>query len=521
MSGPPAVDSTFDALPLAAWVYDPDTLAILAANHAAVSQYGYSRDEFVAMRITDLRPAEDVPELLAFLEARRRTEVPRRTWKHRRKDGSSITVDVHSSAISFAGRDARLSVSVDVTEEHRVAATQLASENELVLANRELEMRAAESQRMEATFRAMVEVAPQHIIAIDERQTVVLFNARAREVFGYESFEVIGLPLEKLLPDRAREEHTRTHVPGFAESQVVARRMAERQEVFGRRKDGSEFPAEVGLSRVAAGERTMLMAVLEDVTDRRKHEHAVRALNEHLERRVSERTAELEAATRELEAFTYSVSHDLRAPLRAIDGFSGILQEEHAASLPREAQRYLEVVRANAQRMGRLVDDLLAFSRLRNAQLKREPLDLGALAREVIAELEGDAEGRDVRFHIPELPVVEGDRTLLRQVLHNLVGNALKFTKPRAIAEIEVGVERAEGDHVYFVRDNGVGFDMEYAGKMFGVFQRLHRDDEFEGTGVGLAIVQNIVTRHGGRVWADAQVDGGATIYFTLGGTHE
>jgi light-regulated signal transduction histidine kinase (bacteriophytochrome) len=294
--------------------------------------------------------------------------------------------------------------------------------------------------------------------------------------------------------------------------------MAERREVYGLRKDGSEFPAEAGISRVLIGDRTLLMAVLEDVSDRRRHEDAVQALNEDLERRVGERTAELETATRELEAFSYSVSHDLRAPLRAINGFSQILIEEYAAQLPAEAHRYLDIVRSNAQRMGRLVDDLLAFSRLRNAQLNREPLDLAAIAREVIGEIERDITDREIRFTIGELPVADGDRALLRQVLLNLVGNALKFTRPRPVVEIEVGAKDADGEHVYFVRDNGVGFDMEYAGKMFGVFQRLHRDDEFEGTGVGLAIVHNIITRHGGRVWANALPDHGATVYFTLGG---
>jgi light-regulated signal transduction histidine kinase (bacteriophytochrome) len=213
------------------------------------------------------------------------------------------------------------------------------------------------------------------------------------------------------------------------------------------------------------------------------------------------------------------VSHDLRAPLRAIDGFSRILLDEYAAQLPPEAQRYLDVVRANAQRMGRLVDDLLAFSRLRNAQLNREPLDLATVAREVIGELERDGTGRDVRFTIADVPSVHADRALLKQVLFNLLGNAVKFTRPRSPAEIELGAVEQDGVHSYFVRDNGVGFDMEYAGKMFGVFQRLHRDDEFEGTGVGLAIVHNIVTRHGGRVWAESAIDRGATIYFTLGGS--
>jgi len=356
-------------------------------------------------------------------------------------------------------------------------------------------------------------------VAVDEQQRVVLFNASASEVFGYALEEVLGQPLSMLLPERSRQVHEEVQVPAFVGSGVAVRRMGERREVSGLRKDGTEFPAQVGLSRVRIGERTLLMAVLEDISARRRHEDEIRALNEDLERRVSERTAELEAATKELEGFSYSVSHDLRAPLRAIDGLSRILLDDYAPDLPAEAQRYLDVVRANAQRMGRLVDDLLAFSRLRNAQLNRQLLDLGAAAREVVTELERDVTGREIRFAVGDLPPAFGDHALLRQVFFNLIGNAVKFTRPRSVAEIEVGARDADGDCAYFVRDNGVGFDMEYAGKMFGVFQRLHRDDEFEGTGVGLAIVQNIVARHGGRVWAEATVDRGATIFFTLGGS--
>lgn len=371
----------------------------------------------------------------------------------------------------------------------------------------------------EEPFRALVDVAPQPIVAVDEQQRVVLFNASASEVFGYALEEVLGQPLSMLLPERSRQVHEEVQVPAFVGSGVAVRRMGERREVSGLRKDGTEFPAQVGLSRVRIGERTLLMAVLEDISARRRHEDEIRALNEDLERRVSERTAELEAATKELEGFSYSVSHDLRAPLRAIDGLSRILLDDYAPDLPAEAQRYLDVVRANAQRMGRLVDDLLAFSRLRNAQLNRQLLDLGAAAREVVTELERDVTGREIRFAVGDLPPAFGDHALLRQVFFNLIGNAVKFTRPRSVAEIEVGARDADGDCAYFVRDNGVGFDMEYAGKMFGVFQRLHRDDEFEGTGVGLAIVQNIVARHGGRVWAEATVDRGATIFFTLGGS--
>jgi len=244
---------------------------------------------------------------------------------------------------------------------------------------------------------------------------------------------------------------------------------------------------------------------------------AVAVIQARAERERDERAEQLAAANRELEAFSYSVSHDLRAPLRAIDGFSRILLEEHADAMPPEAQRYLGLVRDNARQMGELVDDLLAFSRLGRQALERRPVEPDRLARETWQDLRHDWDGRAVELHIGGMPPAYGDPSLLRQVYANLFGNALKFSRERAPAVIEVGAERHDDGVAYFVRDNGVGFDMKYADKLFGVFQRLHRAEEYEGTGVGLAIVQRIVQRHGGRVWATAALGEGAAFFFTLG----
>lgn len=238
---------------------------------------------------------------------------------------------------------------------------------------------------------------------------------------------------------------------------------------------------------------------------------------EELEERVAERTEELTAANNELEAFSYSVSHDLRAPLRAIDGFSRILLEEYAGTLPDEGSRYLELVRSNTQQMGQLVDDLLAFSRLSRQPLNRQKISPGELVEQALADLKPEQEGRRVEIVIGDLPEFDGDPTLLKQVYVNLLANALKFTRKRESARIEVGSVERDGEQVCFVRDNGVGFDMQYVGKLFHVFQRLHRAEEYEGTGVGLAIIQRIINRHDGRVWVEADVDKGATFYFTIG----
>ncbi|MEN3375114.1 MAG: hypothetical protein V7604_469 [Hyphomicrobiales bacterium] len=223
-----------------------------------------------------------------------------------------------------------------------------------------------------------------------------------------------------------------------------------------------------------------------------------------------------EAAKEELEAFSYSVAHDLRAPLRGVDGFSQALLEDYADKLDGEGRQYLNYLRESAQRMGRLIDDLLALSRVTRAELVREPIDLAELARSVMAQLQRTEPERRVEMAIDVEIAVEGDARLLRIALENLLGNAWKFTARRAAPRIEVGVTSENGNRAYFVRDNGAGFDMAYASKLFGVFQRLHSTAEFEGTGIGLATVQRIISRHGGRIWAAGAVDRGATFFFTL-----
>jgi PAS domain S-box-containing protein len=251
---------------------------------------------------------------------------------------------------------------------------------------------------------------------------------------------------------------------------------------------------------------------------RERAQKALRTLNAELEQRVAERTAQFEAANQELEAFSYSISHDLRAPLRAIDGFARILDEDYTARLDDEGRRVLGTICGEARRMGQLIDDLLAFSRMSRQHVEPAQIDMTALAQAVFDECAAQAPGRQLQFKVQPLPPAQGDHAMLRQVLANLISNAIKYTRPRTVAEIEIGGRTEGGENLYYVKDNGVGFDMKHAGKLFGVFQRLHSEAEFEGTGVGLALVQRVIHRHGGRVWAEGKLNEGAVFYFTLKG---
>ncbi|MDO8473806.1 MAG: ATP-binding protein, partial [Dehalococcoidia bacterium] len=281
-----------------------------------------------------------------------------------------------------------------------------------------------------------------------------------------------------------------------------------------RRLAEGDMEARSGMSK-DRGELGQLARAFDEMGEALKQKQAETGrLNAELGKYVSH----LESANKELEAFSYSVSHDLRAPLRAMSGFSQVMLDDYSDKLDEEGKRYLGIIANNAQKMGQLINDLLAFSRLSRASINVTKIDVGDLARHAFAEQAAAVPDRAIDFDVGKMPAAYGDASMMRQVLVNLIANAIKFTRPKGMAAIKIGSRVDGGENVYYVRDNGVGFDMQYLHKLFGVFQRLHREEDFEGTGVGLAIVQRIVHRHGGRVWAESVLGEGATFYFTLPG---
>jgi PAS domain S-box-containing protein len=367
----------------------------------------------------------------------------------------------------------------------------------------EISRNLTESRESEAKYRGLLEAAPDAMVVVNTGGEIVLSNVHAEKQFGYSRNELLGQMVKNIIPEGFAERLVADGLRSAADA--LAQQIGTGIELIGRRKDGTEFPIEIMLSPLESAEGILVTAAIRDISVRQRLIHD-----------LQRRSAELEEANKELEAFTYSVSHDLRAPLRHVDGFSKLLLEEPASGLSDDARSYLQDIRESTLEMGRLVDDLLALARVGRKELVLQVTGLGALADLVITELKRANVGRVIEWKIEKLPFVECDPGLVKQVLVNLLSNAIKYTRPREVAVIEVGATVKNGIPAIYVRDNGVGFNMKNASKLFGVFQRLHRQEDFEGTGVGLATVQRIIHKHGGKVWAEAELDRGAAFFFTL-----
>jgi PAS domain S-box-containing protein len=360
----------------------------------------------------------------------------------------------------------------------------------------------------ETTFRAMLDAAPDAIVGVRRDGSIVMANIQTKALFGYENSELIGRSLELLVPELVRDLNQSHRDRYFPEPAMVGVGLA----FTGRRFDGSEFPAEISLSSIETEDGTVALAAIRDITGRTRVAVETREAREAADRVA----AELRRTNKELETFTYAAAHDLRAPLRAIDGFCQALVEDHSESLDESARGYLDRVRRNVQWMADMIDGLLGLSRLTRTPLDLTDVDLSALAEETTAALRAAEPDRRVELIIEQGISVQADPQLLRMLIGNLVENAWKFTGPNERAKIEFGVSQRPGGRVFFLRDDGVGFDGRYVDKLFAPFQRLHRAEDFPGSGIGLATVDRIVRRHGGEIWAESELGRGATFYFTL-----
>ncbi len=464
---------------------------VIRANDALCQLWGSTPEEVIGKRTLEYTTWLSEEERLIFMRTlAEHGESLNYETKLAINDGRLLDFNISSRVITYNRESCFLTVMRDITERKRTERAVMASE---------------------LRFRRLFETSNDGILILAAATGEVLdVNPFLTGILGFGRQEFLG----KAIWELAFFRDVVASEASFAELRDQEHFQCQNMllDTFA----GQQIDVDFISNAYLVDDTEVIQFNVRDVTARREAEHVIHQLNLDLEQRVIERTAQLEAANKELEAFSYSVSHDLRAPLRTMDGFSQAVLEDFGPQLPEECQRYLETIRKGAQRMGQLIDDLLTFARLSRAPLNRRAVNLTKLVEEIWNDLAPERGARRVEMHASPLPECSGDPALLAQVWVNLLSNALKYSRTRDPAVIEIGSTRESGETVYFVRDNGTGFDMRYAHKLFGVFQRLHRAEEYEGTGVGLAIVQRVIHRHGGRIWTESELDRGATFYFTL-----
>jgi PAS domain S-box-containing protein len=482
------------------------------ANPAYAAMFGYdSTADLLGRPVADVIAPSSRAQVAERIELRARgVDVPTKyEVRGLRRDGSEFDYEANVSVFELDGAQYTLVIIRDITERKE-------TQRQLVAAAAERQKAEASLRERELLLRSVIDANPNLILVKDRDGKIVLANTAMASTYGVAIKELIG------------QSHLELHRRLGMNEQEVQKWLADDREVIDTgtpislvepftHPDGTvHWYSARKLPLLLPGNRPSVLIVAADISEQKQAADRIRELNLELETRVRERTAALALANKELEAFSYSISHDLRSPLRAIDGFASILREDHARDLKPDALRLFQLISKNASKMGHLIDDLLQFARLARTDLQSQPVKMKALVRTVVDELQSSAPNSQVELTVGELPNASGDPAMLRQVWTNLISNALKFTRGAQSPRVEIGGHLEVGEAIYFVRDNGVGFDPKYVHKLFQVFQRLHRSEQFDGTGVGLAIVQRVVQRHGGRVWAEGKLNQGATFYFAL-----
>ena len=487
------LSAIFHASPIGISVTSVADGKILEVNDAALRLYGYERDAVIGRTLADLviytDPAQR-EELVRQLRTQGSAENLPIAFRNSR--GENLMLEISGRVVTLQDAQCLVAMMKDVTEPRRLEGLLRSSDER---------------------YRALFDGNPMPVFAVDTAtMNFIAVNKAAIDKYGYSREELLAMTIVDLQIPEDREGISAELSGRYAQGAGKVERLARRHCT----KDGQVILAEVTAQPFAFDNRIARLISVNDVTESRRVASEILKLNVELERRVEQRTHDLQVANRELESFAYSVSHDLRAPLRALNGFSRLLETQYAGRIDDEGRGMLRRVRQAADRMGQLIDDLLKLSRISRQEMKRGPVDLSALARESAEDLQGAEPERKVEWVIAPQVTAEGDPGLLRVVLQNLIGNAWKYSSKRDTARIEFGIFEKDGRPAYFVSDNGAGFDMEYADKLFGAFQRLHSPAEFPGIGIGLATVARIIHRHKGDVGADGRIGEGARFYFTL-----